>query len=475
METRTEEAPITSLTLVTALVVLVGVVNRRGFGIALACAGATPIGAAAIAGGVAVPTFYAVAIGAAVGLGLRLVAHSRGPTRDLPAPARVVGLQALLLFGLVAAATTVLSPMLFDGTTVFVPEGPRQLSAGYLTTSNIAQVGYLFLGIAVVFFLARARWATHTIIGITAITSTLLSFWAWSATAGVPYPAGLFDNSPDFVFQEILPGGAPRVRGIFSEPAGLATSSLITAAYAVSLASRSRPRGRVLLYAVAGIAIFLGAISTSTTFFIAGAVLAVLAALAQVVPFARGRHLVSPRTLVVLCGAAVASLWLVPVAVEFMLATIDDKVGSSSYDERSGSDAASLTIFLQTGGIGAGLGANRASSLAATLLSTVGAPGTLLLVLAIASLTVQSRRNLGVRPAVWAMTALLITKVISGPDLNDTNGILWMALGVMANSIIRHRDRPGHPAGAGPPTAAARSLPTHDRATALHHKGWTSE
>src|SRR5690349_18476456 len=90
---RSREARITGLTLVTLAVVAYGVVNRGGYARALALGGATPVGAAAVAGGVAVPTFYAVAVGAAIGLALRLLEEARRPeepTTAVPASRSLV-------------------------------------------------------------------------------------------------------------------------------------------------------------------------------------------------------------------------------------------------------------------------------------------------------------------------------------------------------------------------------------------------
>ena len=129
----------------------------------------------------------------------------------------------------------------------------------------------------------------------------------------------------------------------------------------------------------------------------------------------------------------------------------------SSYSDRSAADRYSYHLAWDTLGIGVGVGSNRASSFAATLLSTVGIAGTLLLAVVIWVLVRDAWPVRTVRPVVWALGALLIAKVISGPDLNDTSGILWMSLGVLAHAALDTRtQRPGrvedHPyrAPAGP-------------------------
>ena len=69
----------TSLTLATLAVVVYGVLNRHGYGRALALGGVTASGAAVVVGSVAVPTFYAVALGTVVALGLQLLGNGRAP------------------------------------------------------------------------------------------------------------------------------------------------------------------------------------------------------------------------------------------------------------------------------------------------------------------------------------------------------------------------------------------------------------
>jgi hypothetical protein len=432
---RHEESRITTLTLLTGVVVLYGVLNARGFSRALALAGATPVGAAAILGAVAVPTFYAVALGAAAGVVLRFLHH----LRSSPAGAidRVPGIRPLVLLFVVAVLVTLLSPMIFDGLRVLASGGgDARLASGVLTKSNLAQIAYLLLSLCVVVYLARSPSAGPEIVGTAAILATLLSLWAWSGRYGVPYPTGVFDNSPAFIFIDTLAGGLPRVRGIFSEPAGLAGSCLITLAYSASrLGTVAGPR-RLGLVVTIMIAVFLGSISTSATFFVAGAVLAVLALAVGASRFLLRRGPLSGAAVTVVCAAAIAALWVLPLISNFLGSVVEQKVGSSSYDDRSGADAYSYKLVVDTLGLGVGLGSNRASSFAASLLSTVGVVGTLLFVVAVAVLLRETWGIRAVRPVAWALMALLVTKVISGPDLADSSGILWLSLGVLARAAL---------------------------------------
>lgn len=438
---------------------MVGLLNRRGYGVGLALGAATPVGAAAVVGAVAVPTFYAVALGCLIGIFLRTLQRARwAPGASMPI---VPGLRPLGLLVVVGVLVTMIAPLLFDGLPVLSPSGAdARLVAGVLTKSNVAQIMYLVLSISVVAFLARSRWAGPELIGAAAISATVLSFWAWAGTSGFPYPAGIFDNSPAFAFQETLPGGLPRVRGIFSEPAGLAGSSLITISYAVARFRFVAGARRIGLALVIAMAAFLGSISTSATFFVAGAALAIVAVLAGTLPFLLRRGPLRRSTIAVLCGAAVAALWVLPLVAALLQGVVEEKVPSSSFSDRTGADTYSLQLVSDTLGLGTGLGSNRASSFVASLLSTVGVVGALLFVVGVGMLVRSTLDLPEVRPVVWALVALLLTKTISGPDLADANGILWMGLGVLAHATLsRARQSVGPPSGGPGSRTTARGMP----------------
>ncbi len=420
---------------------LLGVLHPKGYGLALALGGATPIGAALVLGAVALPTFYAVAVGAAVGIVLRHLQRVRWSPGVVLAP--VPGARPLVLLVVVGVLVTLIAPMVFDGLPVLSPGGEgNRLMAGVLTKSNIAQIVYVILSVCVVVFLARSKSIGPEVVGIAAITTTTLSLWAWThQVAGVPFPEGLFDNSPAFTFQNTFPGGAPRVRGILSEPAGLAASSLITIAYTASRLRSVQGLRRLLLLLALAAAVLLGCVSTSATFFVAGVALAAIALAVAASRFVLNGGSLSRSTTLIVCTAAIAALWLLPWSANFIGAIVDEKVGSNSYDDRSGSDAFSLTLLVDTLGLGTGLGSNRASSFAASLLSTVGIIGALLLATAIWVLVRDTWPVPLVRPVTWALIAQLLVKVISGPDLADTSGILWLSLGVLAHAATAARAR----------------------------------
>jgi hypothetical protein len=457
---------VTTLTLITMAVVLYGLVNARGYGRALALGGATPAGAAVVFGTTAVPTFYAVAIGAAVGVTARVLARTRRLDRvGVPAVPGFAPLVALVTW---SGLITLIAPLLFDGLSVVAPgSGVGQLTAGQLTSSNRAQLIYLLLGMCVVLFLARSRWATPAIIGTTVGLAILLSLWAYlGQTFGVPYWPGIFDNSPAFRYISSAPGGIPRFRGIFSEPAGLATSAVAAIGYMLSRAVHVGGLRRVGALLVAVTAGYLGWISTSATFIVAILALAVLAGIVHVYRILLHRGALTPAAVTFTSMLAIAAVWLLPRLAAIVQQTLDTKISSSSYADRSGADQQSFQLVLQTFGMGTGLGSNRPSSFAAALLSAVGLPGALLFAALLVVLVREAAPVRAYRPVIWALVGLLVAKLISGPDLNDTSGILWMSLGLLARAGMVRRSR-GWADHSGPLPGRATKL-TRSAASSSH-------
>lgn len=431
----------TTMTLITLVVVAFGAVSARGYGRAMALGGVTAAGAAVVVGGTAVPTFYAVSIGAAVALGLRVLGNGHAPF--LPRQRLPPGATLLLLFLAWSAFVTLVAPVLFDGMAVQVPaNGPKELHATVITSSNVAQLIYLGLGVCIVVFLARSPSAGPELIGLAAGAATLLSLWRYFHQDGLPFPEGILDNSPNFAFIDTAPGDVQRFRGIFSEPAGLAASSLITIAYMVPRSFQLHGWRRAGALFVAGAALYLGSISTSGTFVVAGVAAALIAGLTFVFGFLQRRTSLSSVVGVVACALVIAAVWVLPIVAAFVESTVNDKVLSASFSQRSGADSESYNIFLDTFGFGVGLGANRASSFMPGLLSTTGIIGTMLFAAAILSLIRRSATVREYRPVIWALVTLLVAKVVAGPDLSDSSGILWISLGLLSHAALSPRARP---------------------------------
>lgn len=442
----------TTLTLATLVVILVGMFGRGGYGRALALGGVTAAGSAIVVGSTAVPTFDAVALGVAIALCVDLLGYGREqPRARRPLPP---GALLLILFLAWSSFVTLAAPLLFNGLAIVTPLTPT-LVAGVVTSSNIAQTGYLLVGICVVVFLARSRSAGPGLIGLTVGTCTLLSMWRYLAqNVGLPFPQGFFDNSPSFAFISTAPGGTERFRGILTEPSSLAGISLVTIAYMLPRAAQLHGWRRAGALAVAAMALYLGIISTSTTFVIAGVASAFVMSVAWLVGFLSHRSTLSRLLSLVGCVMIVLGLLVLPTITAFIESSVNSKLTSASYSERTSANTESYRVFLDSYGFGVGLGSARASSFVPTLLSATGVIGALLFVCAVISLIRRGTALPEYQPVVWALVTLLVTKIAAGPDLSDGTGILWMSLGLLSHAALRADEE-----ASGPPIELTRPAP----------------
>jgi hypothetical protein len=427
-------ASMTPLTFIMIAVIAYGVLNSRGYGRALAIGGSTSAGAFLTLGSTSVPTFYVVAIGGIILLGIHSLVFPR--EQALVPVRRVPGIPMLVVFLAWSALVTLVSPLIFSGAPVVSPTATH-LIAGVITDSNVAQLVYLTIGIGVVVLLARARFAGPEIIGLSLWLAIALSLWRYlHNNAGLPFPDRLFDNSPGFVYIETAVGGAVRFRGIFSEPSALAGVAIIAIAYGLSRAVHLRGLRKLGPLVLVGISLFLGLLSTSTTFLVAGVALIAIVSLTFGLGFLARRTRFSVGVTVLGCLLAIVAVWLLPAVGSFVSATLGEKVGTASYSERSGADSDSYRVFIDSWGIGVGLGAGRASSILPTLLSTTGLVGTLLFAGAILGVAARSFPLHRLRPVLWGLIALFVVKLIAGPDPFDPTGLLWMSLGVLGHGIL---------------------------------------
>jgi hypothetical protein len=424
---------LTILTVPTLLLIVVGLLRQRLFGIALAVSGITGAGAAAVIGVVAVPTFYAVAFGGVVLLASMLLRPSDAPRIVPPA------VPLLLVFAVWSLIVTIVSPFLFAGLATVTPQHAI-LAAGVVTSSNVAQFVYLVLGIAVVTYIALHPDRGVGLLGIVCGGGVLLSYWRYLHTAyALPFPDGVFDNTPFVDYIETAPGGFARFRGIYSEPSALGAVCLAMITYAISRARQLRGWKLTGLISTSLIALFLGVQSTSTTFIVAGVAIGAIWLMALVFGFVARHTTVSRFAGVGVCLVVLAALWFLPIAAAFVSDAVSEKVTGSSYGDRSNSDVQSYEIFFHTWGLGVGLGAGRASSFAATLLSTVGLVGALLFTAAIIQLLRGAGRSREFRPALWVLVATLVAKLVAGAQLSDPTGVLWIAMGLLSAAILRTR------------------------------------
>jgi hypothetical protein len=432
----------TGLTLPLLIVIGIVALQGRSYWRAMALAGATPVGAAVAVGSTAVPTFYFASLGTVLVLALRALRRLQDP---YPQPHRSFpGAVALVVFAAWGILVTFLATAAFPGTKVLTsPAGTyRFMEPGWITSSNVAQIVYLLLGLAVVCYLSRAGVGGSLVVGTTLGGIVALSFWRLlHQSYGLPFPEGFFDNSPAFDFIQTAPGGATRFRGILSEPAGLGTFCITAAVYAFARMRQVGRLRRLGLLAMAAAAVWMGVASTSTTFLLAGAITLTLAVGVRVVSWVRRPGSFDARALGLVVAAGLVARWLVPWVTGYLGAVLDQKATTSSYGDRTSADSYSFSLVLRTWGLGVGLGASRPSSFLAGLVSTTGVIGTASFAFAVVVLVVKAWPVERVRPVLWALAALFVTKLVSGPDLADTSGVLWMCLGVLAGAAVEARSR----------------------------------
>jgi uncharacterized membrane protein YeiB len=168
------------------------------------------------------------------------------------------------------------------------------------------------------------------------------------------------------------------------------------------------------------------ALSTSSTAFIG---------LAGAAVWATGRYVLWPLIVgdrrnpraavaVVAMGVAVVCVFAASSTLrELVRQMVLEKNDSSSYEERSGSDAVSTGLVAATWGLGVGLGSNRGSSFGPSLLSTVGVAGAVGLAGVMVHLIRPPHRGLSPLAKPWheplaaGLLGVVGTKLVSSPDL----------------------------------------------------------
>ena len=403
----------------------------------LSAAIALPSSVALVVGGNGLTPFYAIApfaLGAIVLALLRRQKTSQSGREQL-------GSTALLLFVAWTLAITALGPTVFAGLPVLRPRGgtdseiasPSRLD---YTVSHVAQIAYLLLGVGVVFFLAQRRRLSPALPAAGFGLGTGLSSLALLAQqVGLPWSADLFSNSPTLRYIDYTQQLEPRFRGVFAEPAALSAFSIEAMAFFVSLAAQSRGRARVWS-AAAGVLCGVNLIASGAGTALVGGLIVVLAAVAIVVyRFLAGTSRWPVWAVTVGCATFLPFLVMVPTFYSGAVEITEEKLVSDSFAVRTGANLFSLNLAIETYGIGVGLGSHRPSSLYLMLLACVGVVGLALFLAAVLTIVRQAWRVPAARPAAWGVVALLLTRLVGGPDLSEPT--FWLCLGVCAHAAWR--------------------------------------
>lgn len=315
-----------------------------------------------------------------------------------------------IVLTLFAVATAAVLPRVFAGQVQVWPEkvvasftGTEALQPSF---ANITQSIYLIIDCLVL--VTCALLTTRPGIRFDTLLNTYLlggwivvgiSFWQLaSKLVGVPYPDSFFYSNPGWtIWSGQQFGSVPRINGPFAEPASLASylAGVIFSCTWLLLRGHKSLSARALL----PLALLTMALSTSTTGFVVLAIGLVLLLIYAIIGAPRAltarlvRFAVPAVVVLVMLGSSMSVLapGVVASAGEVVDATLS-KGDSSSYDDRTKTDADSIDLMVQTNGIGVGWGSNRSSSLLPGLLSTIGIPGVVLVVSFAVALVRQVRR-----------------------------------------------------------------------------------
>ena len=381
------------------------------------------------------------------------------------------GLRPLVAFAAWSLLVTATAPAVFEGIDVLRPrdgidDGVADPAALAYQISNLAQSGYLLIGVGLVVVLGSRPVLDPRLPAAGLAIGTVLSSVKELLPTNVQQ--AFFDNSPNVHISDEL----DRMRGIFPEPSALGGFSVTAAVFFVVAASQSQGWRRYPSLALGLWALVNAFLSGSGTALVGGLLILGVIAVMAVYSALAGLTRVSP-------GALVVSILVVPLAIvagpsiyASANGLVGDKVDSTSYANRTAADLFSLNLTGQTYGVGVGVGANRPSSFLAALLSTTGVLGTALFVVAFAVVLRGAIRSRPHQAAAWALVALTFSKVVAVPDLSDP--LMWTLLAVCAHATWSPR-APGRASGSRRPRSAAvpgdRSASVADAAPSVGGRG----
>ncbi|WP_143451057.1 hypothetical protein [Janthinobacterium sp. BJB301] len=361
-------------------------------------------------------------------------------------------------FALISIVSAFILPMVFSGMRVYTPKGgvdEQYMSPGILvpSASNLAQAVYLLLyWVSILFFVMRKDRklldATSKAYLMSGIVVCFFSYYQLiSILFGIYYPTEYLLNNATFgIAADTNFSFLPRINSTFTEPSFYAMfmASFVVWTYIQFINSERGIMSRnwlVLLIA----SLFSLLISASSTGFVALTLFFVMHTFFAIFHRTGGEKGRKIILTVSLFFSAIAFLYFFIPGVDVILNTvIFDKGSSDSSLHRLASDRYALTVLSETNFLGAGLGSNRPSSFVAFLLSNVGVLGTFCILIAAGLLLLHSLREskrrggekrdlIACEASGWALLAMLIAKILGGPDLSFPP--MWILVGYFILSI----------------------------------------
>lgn len=399
---------------------------------------ASPFQAAAIlnvsepTGGYSISLFYAAEAAFAAVAVLRIRAETFWLLR------RDDGVHTLVAFWAVCTVSVLVGSTLFSGTPVYTAQGGidtqiYQQTPLRLNLYMVGQVVYMSLHVAAYFAVCKLRRLNddvlHKTIRIVALIVTIFACWQLlHKEAGIYYPSSLIYRSTGNLGNDETIGQINRLSATFMEPsfyglyaAALATYFLFCARKFVSVDGLVH-----LVMAVQCVA------STSSTGIVALAFGYVLYVVVRLRRATRSRIRTLITFVLIVGGILVVATKVSWQYLSLILqGAVLDKVSTLSYIHRQASNDFAWRLFINTFGLGVGLGGNRPSSFALYLLSDVGVIGTVLFV-AFCFRMIKRRLPENVAGQLSdrhsaARAAIVVTlagMVLAAPDLSTPQ--LWM-------------------------------------------------
>jgi hypothetical protein len=324
----------------------------------------------------------------------------------------------------------------------------------HLARNNYTQIAYLLINLVLIYSLAHQgarrgfetlakEWDRAIVCGL--LFAAGVCVWQFvSLYAGLPFPSDFFySNAGNNRADSQTMIGLFRINGPFDEPSTLGYSFT---GYLLFAWLRYRASPTALSGLLIAASIFCMLVSTSTTAFV-GLFIFGCVALFDIM---RGKVHILPQRLsaaqlgaVALIGAGilVGSIYAGEnwPAISLMLDNVVfNKTESTSFQQRAFADMLAIKIFVETYGIGVGLGSHKANSLSLTLLSNTGLAGSILFcgflitLFRIRPMAAAVRYHAGalsrvLSPFQWGVAGLLVIHVFSNPNLSMLN--LWVQMG----------------------------------------------
>jgi hypothetical protein len=363
-------------------------------------------------------------------------------------------LLCLVVYGV---ATAILIPRLLAGESQIIPLGASEYANTGSTvplgpvSSNFTQSVYIVANL-IGFLLTVAIASTPA--GFRTVTAALVGFAGGNVLLAVldigTYATGtqaLLDfirNAQYTLHLDDEVYGLKRIVGSYPEASAFARATLGALAFTGTLWLCGRSPGWTGVLALVSLSLVV--LSTSSTG-LAGTPAVVLILYVTMLlrsgfhprrPFSSAALLCAP----ILLAAAMLALLLNDAAAETVRSYVDllvlSKSSSTSGIERSSWNAVAVQNFIDSLGLGVGLGTVRTSSLPVALISNVGVPGTVLYVLFVASALLRRRGNprsfpADVRTAARnACFALMIGDTLAAPTVEQ--GLLFYIFAGLACS-----------------------------------------